>query len=173
MIKDNGLLEDFFYIDDDEDTQKDKYLSFKIREEEYGVEISCVIEVIGMQKITEIPDMPDFIKGVINLRGQVIPVTDVRTRFKLEPKEYTDRTCILVVNVNETHIGLIVDTVSDVLDIPEDDVDPPPTVNAKPGSRFIKGMGKINEDVLIILDVQKILYEDELEQIDLVNNSDD
>ncbi len=165
MIDDNDMLDDIFFSDDDEDTQKDKYLTFRIRKEEYGVEIQCVVEVIGIMKITVVPDMPEFIKGVVNLRGKVIPVVDVRTRFKVEFKEYDDRTCVLVVNINNSDIGLVVDTVSDVVDIPEDSVVPPPNIKKSASSRFIKGMGKLEEKVIIILDVNKLLYDDELEQL--------
>ena len=158
-------FDDLQFDEDDEDTQKDRYFTFQVGKEEYGIDINCVVEVIGMQKITEVPDMPDFVKGVINLRGQVIPVTDVRLRFHMQPREYDDRTCIVVVNIKDTAIGLVVDLVSDVLKIPEDHVDPPPKVTNKPGSRFIKGMGKVGDDVKILLNVHKLLYDDELEQI--------
>lgn len=165
MANDLDALDENYLDEDDEDTQKDRYFTFQVGEEEYGIGIINVIEVIGMQKITEVPDMPDFVKGVINLRGQVIPVMDVRTRFQMKPREYDDRTCIVVVNIRDTAIGLVVDKVSDVIDIPEDNVDPPPRVSRKPSSRFIRGMGKIDDQVKILLDVQKLLYDDELEQV--------
>ncbi|GAB6094924.1 chemotaxis protein CheW [Desulfatiferula olefinivorans] len=156
------MREDYYYSDedDDEDAQKDKYLSFFVGTEEYCVDIACVIEVIGMQKITYVPEMPDFVKGVINLRGQVIPVTDVRTRFGLEIREYTERTCIVVVSVRDSLVGLVVDTVSDVLDLPSDQVEPPPMANRRFRNRFIQGLGKLGEDVKIILDLEKLLYDD-------------
>ena len=150
---------------DDEDTQKDKYLTFHLAGEDYGIEIAYVTEIIGIQKIAEVPDMPDFVKGVINLRGKVIPVMDVRTRFKLEAREYDDRTCIVVVDIDENAVGLVVDEVREVADIPEDQVEPPPKSGRKRGSRFIKGMGKMEDEVKIILDVGQLLYDDELEQI--------
>ncbi len=165
MTEDTVNLGDDLYDADDEDTQKDRYFTFNVGSEEYGIDISCVVEVIGMQKITEVPDMPDFVKGVINLRGQVIPITDVRLRFCMEPREYDDRTCIVVVKIRDTAIGLVVDLVSDVLKIPEDRVDPPPKVTNKPGSRFIKGMGKVGDEVKILLDVQKLLYEEDFDKI--------
>ncbi len=158
-------LENDLYDEDEEDTQKDRYFTFRVGKEEYGIDISCVIEVIGMQNITEVPDMPDFVKGVINLRGQVIPITDVRVRFKMTQREYDERTCIVVVDIKDTAIGLVVDLVSDVLKIPEDRVDPAPNISNKPGNRFIKGLGKIGDDVKILLDVQKLLYEDEFDQV--------
>ncbi len=109
--------------------------------------------------------MPNFVKGIINLRGQVIPVADVRVRFNMEPIEYNDRTCILVVSLQDTSIGLIVDKVSDVVNIPEENVEKPPNINRKKGSRFIQGLGKTDDDVKIILDVHKLLYDEEIEQV--------
>ena len=155
-------LDDDLY--DDEDTQKDKYLTFHIGTEDYGISIAYVTEIIGIQSITEIPEMPDFIKGVINLRGKVIPVMDVRTRFKLSPREYDERTCIIVVEIDGTSVGLVVDAVNEVADIPEDQVEAPPKSKRKGGS-YIQGIGKIDKDVKILLDVNKILYDEELESI--------
>ncbi len=149
---------------DDEDTQKDKYLTFRIANEDYGIAIANVTEIIGIQSITEIPEMPDYIKGVINLRGKVIPVMDVRKRFKLPEREYDERTCIIVVEIDGTSVGLVVDTVNEVADIPEDQVEPPPKSKHKGGS-YIQGIGKIGKEVKILLDINKILYEEELETI--------
>jgi len=162
----DSLSDDLY--DDGEDTMKDRYFTFKIGDEEYGIEIMYVIEVIGIQKITEVPDMPIFVKGVINLRGQVIPVMNVRSRFGMEEHEYDERTCIVVVTIKDSAIGLVVDMVSDVIDIPEANVDPPPKISRKPGNRFIKGLGKIDNQVKILLDVQKLLYDEELEQVSSV-----
>jgi purine-binding chemotaxis protein CheW len=149
---------------DDEDTQKDKYLTFRIASEDYGIAIVNVTEIIGIQSITEIPEMPVYIKGVINLRGKVIPIMDVRTRFKLEPREYDERTCIIVVEIDATSVGLVVDRVNEVADIPEDQVEPPPKSKRKGGS-YIQGIGKIDKEVKILLDINKILYEEELETL--------
>ncbi|MBU1170153.1 MAG: chemotaxis protein CheW [Proteobacteria bacterium] len=165
MQGENDFIEDD-YDDEDENTQKDKYLSFFIGKEEYCVGVACVIEVIGMQKITHVPEMPDFLKGVINLRGQVIPVTDIRVRFGMDSLLYNDRTCIIVVDVRDSHVGLVVDSVNDVLDIPGEQVEAPPSVNRHYGNRFITGLGKIGEDVKIILDIQKLLFDDEDTSLD-------
>lgn len=153
------------YDDAEGDEQKDKYLTFHIDKENYGIEIRHVIEIIVMQEITVVPDMPDFIIGVINLRGQVISVMDIRARFKMEAREYDDRTCIIVVKINDISIGLIVDTVNEVIDIPESQMDPPPKTHSGIGSSYIKGMGKVDNSVKILLDIEKILYEEELEQV--------
>lgn len=148
-----------------EDTQEDKYLTFAIGDEEYGIEIRDVTEIIGIQNITDLPDTLPFVKGVINLRGKVIPVIDVRLRFNIEKREYNDRTCIVVVNINEMSVGLIVDTVSEVIDIPHKDVEPAPKISNKTGSRYIQGLGKVDGDVKILLDTQKLLFAEEVEQI--------
>jgi len=149
---------------DDEDTQKDKYLTFRIASEDYGIAIANVTEIIGIQSITEIPEMADYIKGVINLRGKVIPVMDIRLRFKLPPREYDEKTCIVVVEIDGTSVGLVVDTVNEVADIPEEQVEPAPKSKRKGGS-YIQGIGKIGQEVKILLDINRILYEDELETI--------
>ncbi len=168
MAKDKEIFEEDLYDEDDEDTQKDKYLTFQLGGEEYGIEIRHVTEVVGLQKITAVPDMPEFVKGVINLRGQVIPVMDVRTRFMMEPRDYDDRTCVVVVDIKETSIGLVVDEVQEVLDIPENRIEPPPRVSQRSGSRFIQGLGKMDDAVKILLNVTRLLFEDELDQLDAV-----
>lgn len=156
---------DSYDDDGDGDEQKDKYLTFHIDKEIYGIEIRHVIEIIVMQEITIVPDMPDFIIGVINLRGQVISVMDIRTRFQMESRKYDDRTCIIVVKINDISVGLIVDTVNEVIDIPENQLDPPPRTHSGIGSSYIKGMGKVGNNVKILLDIEKILYDEELEQV--------
>lgn len=163
-IQDEEVLDDDLY-DDDEDTQKDKYLTFHLADEDYGIEIAYVTEIIGIQKITEVPDMPDFIKGVINLRGQVIPVMDVRARFKLPHRDYDERTCIVVVDINATSVGLVVDQVSEVVDIPASQVEPPPKTGKGASSKYLKGMGKMGDEVKILLDVENLLHDEEIEQI--------
>ena len=153
------------FEDEEEDTQKDKYLTFSIGAEDYGIEIQYVIEIVVIQEITQVPDMPESIKGVINLRGEVISVMDMRLRFGLGPRDYDDRTCIIVVNVNDLRIGLIVDMVKEVVDIPVSQIDAPPRTHSGIQSSYIDGMGKIENQVKILLNVEKILYEEELEQI--------
>ena len=151
-------------FEDDADSQKDKYITFKLDKEEFGIEIQYVIEIVGLQKITQLPDMPEFIKGVINLRGLVIPILDVRKRFRLEEIPYNDRTCIIVVSIQEAQLGLIVDEVSEVLDIPESQVSEPPKTSIHK-SRYIKGIGKVGNNVKIILNIEKILSEEEMNEV--------
>lgn len=147
-----------------EDEQKDKYLTFNLGEEGYGIDISHVIEIIGIQSITHVPDVPAFIKGIINLRGTIIPVLDVRTRFKKEEVTYTDRTCIIVIQIDTTQIGLIVDKVAEVLAIPSEQIVAPPELTQHT-NRYIKGIGKTDQDVKLILDCHKLLIEEEEETL--------
>ncbi len=151
---------------DSEDTQEGKYLTFHMAGEDYGIEIRHVTEIIGIQRITEVPDMPDFIKGVVNLRGKVIPVMDVRARFHLPSREYDERTCIIVVNYNDASVGLVVDQVNEVADIPSENIEPPPRSTAGGSSQYIQGMGKMGEQVKILLNIGKLLYDSELDTID-------
>jgi len=148
-----------------EDTQKDKYLTFHLAGEDYGIEICYVIEIIGIQSITEVPDMPDFIRGVINLRGKVIPVMDVRARFRLPARDYDDRTCIIVINVDATEVGLVVDEVSEVADIPESLVEPAPRTSKNTENSYIQGMGKMNKRVIILLEVHKLLFSGAMQRL--------
>ncbi|HBR00999.1 MAG TPA: chemotaxis protein CheW [Ruminiclostridium sp.] len=148
---------------EEEDAQKNRFLVFSLGKETYGIEIKYVTEIIGMQAVTEIPQLPEYVKGIINLRGKIIPVTDVRLRFKKESKEYNDRTCIIVIDINETSIGLIVDSVAEVLTIPEQDIVAPPQMNKGISNRFIKSIGKVGSEVKLLLDCEKLLTEAELE----------
>jgi purine-binding chemotaxis protein CheW len=157
---DNTGIED--YDEDFEDTQKDKYLTFRIGDESFGFAIKYVTEIIVIHKITEVPDTPAFVRGVINLRGKVIPVIDVRHRFNMELREYDERTCIIVMEYEETSVGLIVDTVNEVADIPEDHIDPPPRTHSGIESSYILGMGKIGKEVNILLNLEKVLFVDEI-----------
>lgn len=151
--------------------QEGQFLTFTIAGQEYGIEIKSVTEIIGIQKITDLPDLPEFVKGVINLRGKVIPVIDVRLRFGMEEREYDERTCIVVVNINDTSVGLVVDTVSEVMNIPEENIEPPPKVNKRiDGNRFVHGLGKVEDEVKILLNTEKLLFEEEMEMIKAVSN---
>jgi purine-binding chemotaxis protein CheW len=150
------IIENSGFNTGNEDTLKDKYLTFSLAEEDYGIEIRYVIEIIGIQKITKVPNMPSFIKGVINLRGKVIPVMDVRARFSLPPRDYDERTCIVVVNIEGEAMGLVVDHVNEVADIPGAQVEPPPASSHSMAGRYISGIGKMEEEVKILLDVERL-----------------
>jgi purine-binding chemotaxis protein CheW len=140
-----------------------KYLTFILGEEQYGLEILKVREIISVMEITEVPQVPTFIKGVINLRGKVIPVIDLRLKFGMSAVEYTRETCIIVVNVNTLLLGIVVDTVAEVLNIDEKDIDPPPTFGSSVNTNFILGMGKVKGNVKILLDIDMVMSIGELD----------
>lgn len=160
-IAENAMAE----MEMEEDTQKDRYLTFALGGECYGIEIQYVTEIIGIQAITEIPELPEYMKGIINLRGKIIPVMDVRLRFKKEPREYNDRTCVIVFDIKEMSIGLIVDSVAEVITIPEQDIVEPPQMGKGIGNRYIRKIGKVGNDVKLLIDCEKLLSENELEDI--------
>jgi purine-binding chemotaxis protein CheW len=153
-------------IDDDEDnedTQANKYLFFKIGKESYGVGIRFVIEIIELQSISSVPDMPDYVKGVINLRGKVIPIVDLRLRFDMDEREYDNRTCIIVTEVDGILVGFLVDTVEEVLEITDKNIEPPPKFKSISGrDRYISGMGKAGEAIKILIDVDKLVRDENL-----------
>lgn len=148
----------------EEDTLKGRYLTFLVGKESYGVEVRHVTEIVGIQSITEIPELPAYVKGIINLRGKIIPVMDVRLRFGKEPKAYDDRTCVIVIDIGNLSIGLIVDAVSEVITIPEQDIVPPPKMQQGFG-KSIKNIGKVGDDVKLLLDCEKLLTSDEVESL--------
>ncbi|MCX7710410.1 MAG: chemotaxis protein CheW [Clostridia bacterium] len=150
---------------EEEDSLVGKYLTFLIEKETYGIPIQHVIEIIGIQRITEVPDLPVYAKGIINLRGKIIPVIDVRLKFRKPEKDYNDRTCIIVVDINEIAIGLIVDTVAEVLSIADENIVPPPELKSGFGNRYIKGIGKVGDEVKLLIDCERILENEELEVI--------
>lgn len=133
------------------------YLTFGLANEEYGVEILKVREIIGMMEITAVPKAPPHVHGVVNLRGKVVPVIDLRTRFSMPSAEPTDETCIIVVVVGQREIGVIVDRVSEVLDIAAEHIEDPPTFGMAVDTSFIIGMGKTDTRVTILLDITKVL----------------
>ena len=137
-------------------------VSFKLGDEEFGVDILQVQEIIRMQNITRVPNAPHFVEGVINLRGKVIPIIDLRKRFDLGTHEADKNTRIVVVKINDIVVGLVVDEVSEVLRIPADTVEPPPPIIAGIESDYIKGVGKLDGGrLLILLDLNKILTKEE------------
>jgi purine-binding chemotaxis protein CheW len=138
-----------------------KYLTFSLSEEEYGIGILKVKEIIGMMPITKMPQVPSYIKGVINLRGKVIPVVDLRLKFGLEEMEYTDRTCIIVMEIKSdtgrVMMGIVVDAVSEVLNIKATDIEDTPTFGVRLETDFILGMAKAGGGVKILLDIDKVV----------------
>jgi purine-binding chemotaxis protein CheW len=142
-----------------------KYLTFTLGEEEYGLDILMVKEIIGMLDITRVPRLPDFVLGVINLRGKIIPVVDLRRKFGLEPQEDTKETCIIVVDLGRTLMGMRVDRVSEVLDLAPEDIEDTPSFGAEVQTDFITGMGKAGERVIMLLDISRVLTGEELEAV--------
>jgi purine-binding chemotaxis protein CheW len=144
-----------------------KYLTFMLADEDYGLEILKIQEIIGMMNITSMPRTPDYVRGVINLRGKVIPVLDMRRKFDLPTTEDTNRTCIIVTQIDngETVLttGIVVDRVSEVLDIAATQIDPPPDFGGGIETRFILGLGKVNNRVIMLLDINSILTSDDME----------
>lgn len=144
------------------DTQQGKYLTFLLGSEYYGIEIRYVTEIIGMQSVNSLPQVPDYVKGIINLRGKIIPIIDMRLRFKKEAEDYTDRTCIIVVNILEITVGLIVDRVDEVINIADDLVSSPPEFTSRYQNKYLKGIGKVGEDIRLILDCERLFSSEEL-----------
>ncbi len=143
-----------------------KYLTFALGDEEYGLGILKVREIIGIMEITPVPHTPDYVKGVINLRGRVIPVLDLRLKFGMESKGYVDRTCVIVVEVQgqagTIQIGMVVDSVSEVLNISAGEIEPPPSFGANIETTYLLGMAKIKGKVKILLDIDKIIGQGEM-----------
>ncbi|MFZ5352849.1 MAG: chemotaxis protein CheW [Bacillota bacterium] len=146
----------------DEDTQKNKFLIFTLDSVDYGLDISYVVEIISIQKIAPIPLMPEYVKGVINLRGKIIPIIDMRLKFGKCKKDYDDRTCIIVVDTEEITIGFIVDKVAEVTDIIDDNILPPPQIYEGFNHKFIKGIGKTDSGVKLLLDCVRLLEEEQM-----------
>ncbi|MCE5336326.1 MAG: chemotaxis protein CheW [Desulfobacteraceae bacterium] len=149
-----------------------KYLTFSLGDEEYGIGILKVKEIIGVMKITPVPQTPDFVKGVINLRGKVIPVIDLRLRFGMMEADYTDRTCIVVVEITgstgKLHIGVVVDSVSEVLNIKGSDIEDTPSFGTTLNTEYILGMAKTGGGVKILLDINCVLSSEEMGLLDNV-----
>lgn len=148
----------------EEDTQRGRFLTFNLDKEAYGIEIAYVTEIIGIQPVTEVPELPEYIRGIVNLRGKIIPVMDVRLRFRKNFREYNDRTCVIVIDINDLSIGLIVDSVSEVITIPDTEIVAPPEVS-KGGNKYVKGIGKVQGDVKLLLDCNKLLNDEDTENI--------
>ncbi len=162
-VLDNKYEEDLENEDDFDDAQKDRFMTFLIGEQNYGFEILHVTEIVGLDDITEVPDVPDYVKGMINLRGNVIPVVDVRLRFGMDEKEYDERTCVIVVTLETSTVGMVVDSVNEVSVFREEDISVSPQggKNSQNGD-FIKGMGRQGDHVTILLDIVELLYGENL-----------
>lgn len=149
-----------------------KYLTFQLKSEMYGCPISPINDIIEMKDITGVPQTRDYVEGVINLRGTVIPVINLRQKFGIEKGEYTRQTCIVVVELDDLQTGLIVDQVEEVLEVSDDQVDPAPSMGQEINREFISGMGKLNDDVIVLLNLNKVLTEEEAEELQNVQDSE-
>jgi len=156
------MAEQLTVTEQEQSTRAGKYLTFALAEEEYGLEILKVREIISMSEITSLPKTPEFVKGVINLRGKVIPVIDLRLKFAMEEAPYTDETCIIVVDVDGVEMGIIVDHVSEVLDIAAGDIEDAPEFGANVDIDFILGMGKAEGRVTILLDISRVIGSEDI-----------
>lgn len=152
----------------EEDTQKGQFMTFQTGKEFFGISISYINEIIMMQTITAVPEVDDYIKGLINLRGKIIPVIDVRVRFKMSPLEYTDRTCIIVINVKSMVIGLIVEKIAEVVTIMEEDIVPPPSFGRKENDqhKYVYGLARMGDSVKLLLDPEKLIKQEDLEVLE-------
>lgn len=173
--KDKTMREDLQVMDQAVKKMADregKYLTFSLDREEYGIGILKVKEIIGMMRITPVPQTPEFVKGVINLRGKVIPVIDLRLRFGMESIDYNERTCIIVVEINtnsgKIHTGIVVDSVSEVLNIKSSDIEDTPTFGTKLNTDYILGMAKMGGGVKILLEIDRVLSSQELDALEAV-----
>jgi purine-binding chemotaxis protein CheW len=135
----------------------DKYLTFCLDGRNYGIEISYLMEIVALTDITEVPDMKDYVKGVVDIRGRVVPVFDTRLRLGLPELEYMERTCVMILSVNNNSVGLIVDSVREVVKIPKEDIDQVHTDIEKHDDQCIKAMSRVKDDAVILLDVEKII----------------
>lgn len=158
----------------EEDSQKGKFMTFRTGREYFGINISFVNEIIMMQPITAIPEAEDYIKGLINLRGKIIPVIDVRTRFKMEPQDYTDRTCIIVINVKSTVIGLIVEQIAEVDTISDDDIVPPPSLgHREEHNKYVYGLARTGDAVKLLIDPEKLIKDEDLEALEEIQEEEE
>lgn len=147
-----------------------QYLTFILDEEHYGIDIASVIEIIGIQKITQMPQQPEYVKGVINLRGRIIPTVDVRIRFNKESIEYDERTCIIVVDVQGTIVGFIVDRVDEVMTITDESISAPPVFNQDFKGKYVKGIARIENMIIMILESELLLSEGEVMAIQTIES---
>lgn len=152
-------------IEQQDDTQKGRYLTFHLGNEMFGLGIEHVLEIIGMYPITPIPDVPAFIKGIINLRSRIIPIIDMRVKFRKEEIGYTDRTCIIIVEMMELTVGLIVDQVADVRTIDDSIIAPPPETGVEIQNNYLMGVALLEGNIYLLLDCEKLLR---LEEADII-----
>ncbi|MDQ0253691.1 purine-binding chemotaxis protein CheW [Evansella vedderi] len=143
-----------------------KAIVFQLRNEEYGVEVDQVRSIERLQHITRVPRSPEFVKGVINLRGVVTPIIDLRSRFGMEAQEYTDTSRVIIVSIEDMNVGLVVDGANDVIDVPIEAIEAPPEVVGGIEADYIRGIAKLDKRLLIILNLDKVLRTDEIKEME-------
>ncbi len=153
------------HIVEEHNMDPNRFLTFYVEKEQYGIDIRDVIEIIGMQKITEIPEQPKYVNGIINLRGKIIPTIDIRVRFEKEKRDYDERTCIIVIDVLDKLVGIIVDQVSEVTMIDPSIISEPPTFDNNISNKFISGLARVNNDIIILVNIQQIVADEKLKAI--------
>lgn len=158
-MKNNLNIDDFSL---EEDTLRNKYLTFFISEQTFGIAVKDVVQIVGVQEITPVPEFPVYAKGIINLRGSIIPIIDVRLRLNKEEVEYNDKTCIIVTNIQDSYIGFIVDSVNEVTNIEKNNISEPPKMGSVYENKFLIGVAKLGDKITLLLDIQKMLTEEEL-----------
>jgi purine-binding chemotaxis protein CheW len=150
----------------EESTEEMKVIVFQLKDEEYGVPVYQVKTIERIGPMTRVPRTHDFVKGVINLRGVVTPIIDLRGRFQMEETEYTDNTRIIVVAVEDIEVGLVVDSANDVLDIPRNSIEPPPEVIGGIRAAYLNGIAKLDDRLLVLLNLEKVLNKEEIQQLE-------
>ncbi len=163
----NNYNDLYTYIDN-EDTMDNKYLTCSVENQVFGITIADVVQITGMQEITEVPEFPHYAKGIINLRGVIVPIIDLRLRLKKNEVEYNERTCIIVTNIDDLHFGFIVDAVNEVTNIYEDNISSAPQVGNDYVNTYITGVAKLNNSIVLLIDLKKILNEKEIESFNMV-----
>lgn len=174
MSEELNLMDGLEDLDGREDTQKGMFMTFQIADECYGIAIAFVEEIVGIQSITAVPEIEDYIKGLINIRGKIIPVIDVRIRLKQAPREYTDRTCIIVTNVKSTVVGLIVDEIAGVITVDEKEIILPPSLSqsSSANSKYVFGLVRVANEVKLLLDPEKLIRDEDVEALEAAPAAD-
>ena len=152
-----------------EETLRGRYLTFQIGTDSFGIQIRYVTEIVSMQPLMVMPEMPEYIKGIINLRGKIISVMDMRLRFGMPWREYDDRTCIIVAEMNGVSVGLVIDAVSEVITINDDQIEKKPAMSAKTGREYIRNIGRKDNQVILLIDCEDLLSNDEVDSVSNFN----
>lgn len=154
-----------FSSEANEETLRNRYLTYQVGNEMFGIQIRYVIEIVGLQQITEMPEMPEYIRGIMNLRGKIIPVMDIRLRFGMPWREYDDRTCIIVINMDDVSVGLVIDSVSDVLTISDNEIMNKPEMSTKSECDYISRIGRKDNQVILLIDCEALLKKSDYQKI--------